>query len=384
MKIGILTQPLHSNYGGLLQAWALQKTLVEMGNEVIIINRVDNPKAHKRPLWRRTLAHLKNEALIILGRQERYVNVTDELKEFSEQNVLKFKKNQYKGISPDIRTNEELTDFISRHKFDAYIVGSDQVWRPMYSPHLMTYFLDFIKTNNTVKKIAYAASFGVDKWEFTPKETEEASKLAPLFDLLTVRENSGVDLVEKYLKCKASHVLDPTMLHRKEEYENLIQESTCPLHESEGELFCYVLDKSKHLEDLIVQCSKHSGFKPYFCNYRHHVSKLTKQDAKTDCIVPPVEQWLKSFQDAKIVITDSFHGTVFSIIFNKPFWVISNNARGAARFKSLLEDFGLENRLINNSAEINWNETIDWDRVNQRRVIRSKECKDLLNQALQS
>ncbi len=383
MKIGILTQPLHTNYGGLLQAWALQNTLVKMGHQAIIINRVDNPKSHKRPLWRRTLAHIKNEILIIIGKKKRYVCVTDDLKEFSEQNVIKFRQNRYKGISPEITSNEELIDFISRHNFDAYIVGSDQVWRPMYSPNLMTYFLDFVKTNNRVKKIAYAASFGVDKWEFSPKETEEAAKLAPLFDLLTVRENSGVNLVEKYLKCKATHVLDPTMLHSKEEYEILINESTCQLHKSDGELFCYVLDSAKYMDEVITQCSKYFNYRPYYCNYQNHVSKLTKENSKYDCLVPPVEQWLKSFLDAKMVITDSFHGAVFSIIFNKPFWVISNNARGAARFKSLLEDFGLEKRLITN-VDINWHHTIDWDTVNKHRKLRMTQSTDLLIKTLQS
>lgn len=378
MKIGILTQPLHSNYGGLLQAWALQHTLVSMGHDVIIINRVRHSKYHQKPLWYRILSRIKNESLMVLRKRKRYLRVTDDLKEFSEQYVIRFRRDRYKGISPEIRTDEELIGYVKKEKFDAFVVGSDQVWRPIYSPNLMTYFLDFARNNTQVKKIAYAASFGVDEWEFSKKETKEAAKLAQLFDLITVRESSGVNLVEKYLNCKAIHVLDPTMLLKKENYLKLIENATCKLHKSDGDLFCYILDKSDTVLNAINFCANSMQLKPYYCNYKTPVYQLKTTDQKNESIVPPVEQWLKSFVDAKMVLTDSFHGVVFAIIFNKPFWVVTNFDRGAARFNSLLKQFNLQDRVVSNSPSFNWGDSIDWNSVNIIRSSLSSTSLELL------
>lgn len=378
MKIGILTQPLHSNFGGLMQAWALQHKLVEMGHEAIIINRVHNPNNHRKPLWYRILSKVKNEVYIALDKRKRYLKVSAKLKDYSEQNVKEFRKNRYEGISPDIMTDDELIDYVSKQKFDAYIVGSDQVWRPCYSPNLMTYFLDFARENDNVKKIAYAASFGVDNWELSTKETKEAAQLAPLFDLITVRESSGVKLVKEYFHCEATQVLDPTMLFDKKDYINLVENSTCQLHNSDGELFCYILDTNNALDDALENCSSALGVKPYFCNYKIPLRRIEEGQKFEDCIVPPVEQWLKSFNDAKMVVTDSFHGCVFSIIFNKPFWVVTNVGRGSARFSSLLKQFNLEDRIVSNPSQVDWLKPIDWDIINNLRTQLAEKSKELL------
>lgn len=376
MKIGILTQPLHSNYGGLMQAWALQKTLAELGHEVIIINRVyGKPKI---PLWRKIASKIKNELLIRLGKRKRYQKVTESLIQYSEQNVIPFREHRYLGVSPEIKSNEDLVEYIESQKFDAYVVGSDQVWRPMFSPNLMTYFLDFAKDNSEVKKIAYAASFGVDCWELTESDTEKARDLAPLFDLITVRESSAVDLVNQYLGCSATHVLDPTMLRSKEDYRALFQNPTCKLRETDGELFCYVLDKAPFVSEVIEACKQSTGLNPYFCMPDPPCYYLEIHEDKKNCIVPPVEQWLKSFDDAKMVVTDSFHGVVFSIIFNKPFWVVFNNSRGAARFTSLLKQFNLEHRIVDSLSSINWETPIDWNVINKTRSALAKYSRSLL------
>lgn len=381
MKIAILTQPLRYNYGGLLQAWALQHKLANTGHEVIIINRVHNPVKVETPLWYRCLSRIKNEIYIFLGKRKRYLKVTNDLREISEQKVKKFQLNRYKGVSPEIRTHEDLVNFVSKQNFDVYIVGSDQVWRPKYSPNLMTYFLDFVKDDNKVKKIAYAASFGVDNWELTSEETKEASELIPLFDLVTVRESSGVEFLKKYFKCEATQVLDPTMLLDKEDYIKLIENSTCELHDSNGNLFCYVLDKAEDVDKAIQSCSSSTGLHPYYCNSQIRIWQIEGRENIEKSIFPPVEQWLKSFVDAKMVVTDSFHGVVFSIIFNKPFWVIANINRGAARFTSILNQFNLENRIISNLSDIDWEQPIDWNSVNKHRsLLKNKSLSLLLSQ----
>ena len=107
-----------------------------------------------------------------------------------------------------------------RYEYDAYVVGSDQVWRPNYNPFMKAMFLG-ITEREDVKRIAYAASFGTSKWEFSPQMTSECAVLAKKFDMITVREKSGVDLCREYFGVEATWVLDPTMLLNREDYEKV-------------------------------------------------------------------------------------------------------------------------------------------------------------------
>ena len=113
------------------------------------------------------------------------------------------------------------------------------------------------------------------------------------------------------------------------------------------------------------------------------ISNKNLIDRIEDCVFPTVTSWIKAYIDAEMVITDSFHGCVFSIIFNKPFWVIGNRSRGMARFNSLLEMFGLENRLITpDNLPSDFKAPINWDEVNQKRKHLQKYSMDFLTNAL--
>ena len=118
---------------------------------------------------------------------------------------------------------------------------------------------------------------------------------------------------------------------------------------------------------------------------KYQAENRTKEDVKKrieDCIFPSVTSWLRAFMDAEMVIVDSFHGAVFSIIFNKPFWVISNTERGNARFESLLKMFGLDDRMILPKDEVDWQSYIDWKMVNEMRAKERKHCVELLKESL--
>lgn len=381
MKVGILTQPLINNYGGLLQAWALQRSLDSMGHEAIIINR-EFRRTKDLPLLHRIITTIKKEVNIRLGRESKKPRLKESQNNYIRKNIIAFVTQRYLGVSPDLYTESQLKSYISSTSFDGYIVGSDQVWRPRYSPELADYFLDFVKDNKNIKRVAYAASFGVDTWEFNDAQTAMASRLLPLFDLVTVRETSGINLIRDNLSGKATHVVDPTMLMNKEDYQNLIDCSTVPLKESDGELFCYVLDKSQELISTIQACVKAMNLKPFHCNALRKVNSQEDLDNIEECVFPPVEQWLKSFSDAKMIVTDSFHGTVFSIIFNKPFWVVANKDRGLTRFSSLLKMFELEDRIVSNPNNIDWNASIDWESVNRIRFTKADASKRLLEDVL--
>ena len=246
--------------------------------------------------------------------------------------------------------------------YDAYIVGSDQVWRPAYN-NIANTFLDFTSEWD-VKRIAYAASFGTDQWEFSNEQTEICRSLIARFQAVSVRESSGISLCQEYLQRDALHVLDPTMLLKRTDYESLISDAyVTPI---KGQIFVHILDKDEDKTILIGKIEKLKNWESFSvnCAVDEHEVYVPIEFR----IQPPVEQWLLGFRKAEFVVTDSFHATVFSIIFNKPFIVYANEKRGLARFVSLLEMFGLEHRIITNSNQFTEAllAPIDFNYANQR------------------
>lgn len=367
MRIGILTQPLRTNYGGLLQAFALQTVLTRLGHEAMILNRcyTNAPDSLVTRMLR-----IKN---ILIGRD---VVCKDENKiSKAEEKISKFIQNRYK-LTDSIYTTEDLKKCVEKEKLNAIVVGSDQVWRPRYSPNIFNYFLDFLDSK-AVKRYSYAASFGVDLWEYNQDETERCSQLAQLFDGITVRESSAVELCKENLGVKAEHVLDPTLLLSAQDYMDLI---STDIEKSSGELFTYILDSGAEKDTIIEMIAKATNHKPFACMPK---LKLTYKNARKnleDCKIPAVEQWIQSFVDANMVVTDSFHGTVFSIIFNKPFWVVANPKRGNTRMESLLAVFDLKDRMVTeeNIANKDLNAPIDWEKVNSIKKDWQKKSMEFL------
>ena len=172
-----------------------------------------------------------------------------------------------------------------------------------------------------------------------------------------MREHSGIDLCRKYLGCDAVHVLDPTMLLDKEDYMGLVENEKEP--KSKGSLFTYILDRSEEKQLLIDEVASELNLCPFTSMPKHTMD-----------VYPPVTQWLRAFMDAKFVVCDSFHGAVFSIIFNKPFLIIGNKERGMTRFNSLLDTFDLRSRMADNVSDVHSivNVSIDWEKVNRIRA----------------
>jgi Polysaccharide pyruvyl transferase. len=223
--------------------------------------------------------------------------------------------------------------------FDAIIVGSDQIWRPCLNENIENSYLAFA-TNWNIKRVAYATSFGTNEWEYTKEETSLCRYLVSLFNDVSVREDSGIELCKEYLGVNAIHVLDPTMLLGSDTYINLFKNSNTQLNK--GNLFSYVLDPKEEINSFISKLSKNEGLIHFMVN-----SRVEEKDAPlNEKIQPPVEQWLRGFYDANLVVTDSFHACVFAMIFKKPFVVFKNIGRGCARFDSLLKMFDQEYRVI--------------------------------------
>ncbi len=335
MRIGIVTQPLHGNYGGLMQAWALQQLLRQIGHTPITFDF-----NYCTPLFRHCLSLSKSFLMRLLGNNRPYYKRT-----YSKRDQL-FED----FISKNISISEQIAlyrpELIDKYNLDAVITGSDQVWRPCYNPLIEDMYLRFVHKKRIVK-LAYAASFGVDYWEYSRRLTNKCKKLAQQIDAISVREKSGVELCSKYLGVKAIEVLDPTLLLAPHDYESLC--SRVP-KQTTSFLASYVLDMTPEKEFYINDVANKKGL------------KVQSYGAGSNACLS-VEEWLAIYRDAKFIVTDSFHGTVFSIIFNKPFISIGNSERGMNRFVSLLEKFDLQSLLISDLNVIPSKE-IDWENVN--------------------
>ncbi|RLT80081.1 polysaccharide pyruvyl transferase family protein [Bacteroides acidifaciens] len=378
MRIGILTQPLYCNYGGLLQCYALQHTLQRMGHEAIVVRREWNRQYSFKGAY---IYYVKHIVKMLMGKRESWhYYVAQEKRDYIAQNTYKFINKHIIPYSNYCYSTEELRNEVERLQLDAIIVGSDQVWRPHYSPCQPNYFLDFLPLDSRIKRISYAASFGGDDWLFSPELTAQCSKLLKRFDAVSVREQSAIGLCKKYFNVDAVQVLDPTMLLESVDYKVII--GSCS--KDRGSLFCYILDRTEEKNNIIKKIAERVGKKP-FESMPELPDEVYNLYGKIDkCIYPPVEDWVSAFMEADMVVTDSFHGTVFSIIFNKPFWVVGNESRGMARFQSLLSMYGLEDRLITVKSlqEIDFNTTIKWDSVNEKRRMLQVKSKEFITKAL--
>lgn len=371
MRIGILTLPLHTNYGGILQAYALQTVLERMGHDVSLIEKRREPL--KLPLWKAPLSYGKRILKNMLGHPfpifyEQKVNrETPIIRQYTDKFIAQYIKRRIVNDYTDVYEND----------FDAIVVGSDQIWRPKYFPNIETAYLDFTEGWN-IKRVAYAASFGTEEWEYNERQTRECGRLLQNFDAVSVREKSGIDLCRDHFNVQAIHVLDPIMLLEPKDYIKLCEAAGTP--KSSGTLLTYILDEAPEKTALIEKVAKDKGLVPFFVNS----SKVDYPKASLkERIQPPVEQWLRGFYDAEFIVTDSFHACVFSILFNKPFLVIGNAARGMSRFTSLLSTFGLEDRLIDcNSSIDSKTDNIQWNKVMTLLDYNRKRSRDFLSSQL--
>ena len=360
MKIGILTLPFNNNYGGYLQAYALMSVLKDMGHDVELIYR----RCNKRPMSYRIKHTIKTIIKIVLGMNHGPIIANIEKEHRAKGEMMMPFVDKY--ITPKTRpllSTEELAHEC-KGKYDAIVVGSDQVWRPNYVPNIENFFLDFVEGED-IKKIAYAASFGNDNPGYTNSQKANCGILIEKFDKVSLREESGINVIRSFgwkTQHEAEVVLDPTMLLSKSYYETILTNI-----ENKGSyLLSYVLDENLEARELIEHVCNTLGKKEY--------SVIdTKKWKRIGYKMPTIETWLDAFYNAEFVITDSFHGTVFSIIFNKPFIVYANKDRGIDRFTTLLKHVGLEDRIITPSSSVKeiLAKRVNWDSVNEK--IRKKK-----------
>lgn len=368
-KVAILTLPLHHNFGGNLQVYALSNVLKDLGYNPDVINI----KNKSYDFFSLSTNYVKQIIKIILGKKSVNFILLESEKKKLYRNHKKFieeKLNLTKQIDKDF----PLSKMISENSYHAVIVGSDQVWRKDYTPNIYNYFLDFVDNSN-IRKISYAASFGLSEWQYDIETTKQLKKLAKEFDYISVRESDAVDLCKQYLEVDSENVLDPTLLLSKEKYLALAEQFES---KSNNKLFTYILDSDSFKDILIRKISEEKKLE--ICTIElFKIKKTPILFGIEDLVTPHIETWLANFRDAEFIVTDSFHGMVFSIIFNKQFLVFVNQDRGASRFYSLLNFLGLEDRLIvSNSFDISNLAKIDYSKINELINERVLKIKDTL------
>lgn len=372
----------------------LRTRIKSIRQKVRVRTRIRGVKLNMRNWHVSRMLRNPDGAIITLNGYFNYGNIIQRfaLQEFLRQkgyNFISYATESLELEGEELRrfqyTSEFMRTHIVRKRFDpserlsTYIVGSDQVWRNWgyadVTSQLGYFFLDFLEDSNA-KRIAYAASFGQDNLKDAWIDRNFVNYAQPLvnkFDSISVREDSGADVLHEAWGVKAKKVLDPTMLLTSKDYSRLIRKAPYILDDVGG-IFTYILTSSKNKSNIIDTFAEQSSLS---------VSGISFEN---DEVQPSVEQWLKGFRDAELVLTDSFHGAVFSIINNTPFVVIENANGGVARITSLMKVFGIEGRLLaeDGTSVVDFEnlEPIDWIKVNTRLNEMRAESSDWLVNAI--
>lgn len=306
MKVGILTFHDAHNYGAVLQAYALKKYIRKLGHNVRIINYHHYtipdgfPKENNEKRW------------------EKFNDFIKELIDYDEEVY---------------QSEEEL----EKLDIDTWICGSDQIWNPEITNGINKgFFLNF-KTNG--KKISYAVSMGIP--ELPLEHEEEFKKSIENLDYISVREESLKKYVEKFTDKPIMKAIDPTFLLEKKEYDDLIEQSKYSNYVLINEL-----GPDERLMKIAKKIAKKNNLEIIELNDKYKENYECKQISDAS----PME-YLTLIKNANAIVTNSFHGTVFSIIFEKEFYTITRLNRNS-RMENVLDIVGMRERLIQNVDEI--------------------------------
>ncbi len=287
----ILNYCWSSNYGAVLTAYAMQETLRGLGLNPATAKYVP---PHRLKSWKPSFSKVFGEKYL----------------ELSEKLCTTY---------ADLKKLNDLTD--------TFVVGSDQVWRYKYNKdYENTYYLNFV--DNGKRRVGLSASFGTDHFEGDAKATAYANYYLHHFDFISVREKDGVGLCRDTFGLEAVHLPDPVFLLEPHKWNNLISNS---IRKDKGHIAAYVLDETPETGEAVAYLAEKTGKPVVNLRQKPHVS---------------VEDWLYLLKNSDYVVTDSFHGTCFAILFNKPFICLANTDRGGSRFTSLFDTFPLGDRCV--------------------------------------
>lgn len=354
MKAGIVTFQRVNNYGTVLQAYALQHAVNGLGVDCDIIDYHRN-NVKDVIIWQ------KNKyASLLKGKPDKqlYTNW-----EFFKIMVLEVFLNQlaskkFDNFRKKMKFSRPVTKDTIKElngEYDLFISGSDQVWNCGRVNLDATYMLDFVKDEN--KKVSYAASFGFKK--IPEKYINKYREVLKDYRMVSVREQDGIEIYKKLTGKTAKLVIDPTMLLTKEDWLKI----AAPRQQQKPYILVYQLGTSATLLKFAKKLAKAQNCELLVLPHAVRGGLRTKW-----CLGKGPEEWLSLFIHAKYVITNSFHGTAFSINLNKEFFVEVSEKRSRVAIQSrvynLLKLVHLENRIISDSVQVK--EKINYKEVNQK------------------
>lgn len=364
MKIDIVTLHRAQNYGSVLQAFALQKQIEKLGHQAYILDYYPERYTNKGLLKRlkNKSSRFNNPLVLLIAKLLIYPSYLKKGIQFNKfMHYLNLEK-------PSFATNEEgmgrFTDA------DAYCAGSDQIWNSHWNEGVeKALFLDFVPKGKLC--LSYAASIGLSN--IPANEIDETKLLLDKFEFLSLREDKGVELVRELGRTDAVQCLDPTLLMSKEEWSLYADDSY------KGKE--YVLTYNLHHDPEIDKCAKAIASKYHLQirNISYNWHDIVRHGHLDWC--PTVEGFLGLIKNAKYVVADSFHATAFSIIFEKPFVVITPEV-ASSRLSSLLKMLELDDYNINKFTSVKVIEQpIDYIRVKSIIAIKQRESISFLNKA---
>lgn len=339
MKVGTLTFHQSTNYGGVLQAYALQKALSACGADCEIVDYRCPPIYYGNF----PLKSCQRNAKSIAGALVREIPQS-----VKNRNFASFRK-KYMEISDKEYTKETLAEMGAA--YDRFVVGSDQIWRNSLTDNDLTYFLDFCSSE---KKYSYAASLGATELDGEQKEICE--KYLRDFSGISVREESSVECLEKLLGREVTWNTDPVFLLDKSEWEKLISDRKV----KKPYIFVFRLHEES-VYNFAKKLSKETGLP--IVSLEVHLKGM--KGAEKDYFAS-VEDFLNYIYYADYVVTDSFHGSSFSIIFEKQFFSLLQGGKNGmnGRLSSLMNLTGCEDRIASDEPDFKINnEKIDYQKV---------------------
>lgn len=384
MRIGIITFVKCDNYGAELQAYALQKKLNLLGYDAEVIN-LEKEKgviessfsSYKNAILNRYKQYgvIKGSLKIIELIKDKYnarkafAANSDKVKE--RHKIFELFFNDYIKHSTKFYTLEEMRN-IQSLPYNVLIAGSDQIWNYMQTRYLDVFFLMMANRWET-KKISYAASFSVSS---IPQSKRAMYKqYLENMDAISVREITGIDIVKNCSNCKAVTVLDPTLLLNRNEWIEYIGKKDY-LPKNKRYVVIYTLSGSHYIYTLAKKIAK--KLEAEVINIKLSFSKIKGDDGITHIWNAGPREFISIFSQAVYVITDSFHGTAFSINFNIPFTTLLNPASNInSRALSILKLTGTESRLIYDNGENKEPDTLNIDFTPINKIIEKNREKSL-------
>lgn len=337
-KIGVLTFHNYDNYGAILQSYALQKKLKELEAEPEIIDYrceyICNPFR---------IINLKKKGFFnyIYGIAGNICYIPRRKK------CNKFRRHM--KYSPRV-TKDNIKSL--GDKYDVYLAGSDQIWDYKLTNFDQTYFLNFV--NEEKKKVSYAASME----NIPPNEVGTSyAELLKTFDNVLVRENYVADIIEELLGKRPECVCDPTILLTAEEWKSILKKPK----NNDKYILVYQLGINKEIVRFVKRLQRKTGYRVIYIPF----PLLGILRCDINLTIGPNE-WLGLFNHSEYVISDSFHGIVFAILFNKKFFGMINGHHINRRMEQLLAKVNLLHRTIDNVSDYQLTEDIDFTYANKQ------------------